>query len=504
MRRDGDDGVHGLLLAVGGVDDGLARVAAHGRLDGGRHGGVHLQRQVRDALEVRHQAAQRSGLVNLGQAGVHVQHLGARVRLADGLLHHVVVVAGAQGLLHAALARGVDALADDAHVPGRQAHQALRARDREVAAHVARGRGAAGKEVLLARDVLRRGAAAAADDRDAGVQHVAHGLAVLRGLDVVQRGAVLHVGKAGVCLRHDRHAGPRQHAPDERRHVLGAKRAVDAHDVGAKRAQGLRRDLRRGAQEGAAVLVEGHGAKYGQVGALLCREHRRFGLREVRHGLDDEEVRARGVRRAHLLRKQLVRVVERQRAHGLEERPRGADVRGDVARAGGLCAGDGCREDLFHRGRVAELGCARAKGVCGDDLRARLHVCLVDLRDLLRVGEAQELWHLAGRKAARLQLRAHGAVEQQEVLAREHAAQVVVLHAKGTAVVRAKVLAGVDGAHALAGGRLGGCVSHGRSFLWWREGCRTRGRSSPRSLRAWRAAGCRTCPRRPSRSWWGS
>ena len=509
VRRYGDDGVHGLLLAVGGVDDGLARVAADGRLDGGRHGGVHLQRQVRDALEVRHQAAQRRGLVYLGQAGVHVQHLRAGVRLADGLLHHVVVVAGAQGLLHAALARGVDALADDAHVSGRQAHQALRACDREVAAHVARGGGAAGKEVPLARDVCRRGAAAAAHHRDAGVQHVTHGLAVLRGLDVVERDAVLHVGKAGVCLRHHRHAGPRQHAAHQRRHVLGAKRAVDAHDVGAERAEGLRRDLRRGAQEGAAVLVEGHGAEYGQVGALLCREHGRFGLCEVRHGLDDEQVRARGVGRAHLLRKQLVRVVERQRAHGFEERAGGADVRGDVARAGGLCAGDGGREDLLHRGRVPQLGCARAKGVGGDDLGARLHVRLVDLGYLPRVGEAQKLWHLAGRKAARLQLRAHGAVEQQEVLPREHAAQVVVLDAQGAVVVRAKVLAGVDGAHALAdgpagGGRLGGCVSHGRSFPWWRGGCRTRGRSSPRSLRAWRAAARRTCPLRPSRSWWGS
>ena len=260
-------------------------------------------------------------------------------------------------------------------------------------------------------------------------------------------------------------------------------------------------------------VLGGSKRKYGNIGDVIVASVRKSAPGgQVKKGEVVKAVivrSARGVRRAHLLRKQLVRVVERQRAHGLQEGPRGAYVRGDVARTGGLCAGDGRREDLFHRGRVPELGCARAKGVCGDDLGARLHVRLVDLGYLLRVGEAQELGHLAGRKAARLQLRAHGAVEQQEVLAREHAAQVVVLHAQGAAVVRAKVLAGVDGAHALAGGpagdgRLGGCVSHGRSFLWRRGGCRTRGRSSPRSLRAWRAAARRTCPRRPSRSWWGS
>ena len=45
----------------------------------------------------------------------------------------------------------------------------------------------------------------------------------------------------------------------------------------------------------------------------------------------------------------------------------------------------------------------------------------MNLGDLAGVGKAQKLRQLAGGKAARLQLRAHGAVEHKEVLSVEDA-----------------------------------------------------------------------------------
>ena len=54
----------------------------------------------------------------------------------------------------------------------------------------------------------------------------------------------------------------------------------------------------------------------------------------------------------------------------------------------------------------------------------------MNLGDLAGVGKAQKLRQLAGGKAARLQLRAHGAVEHKEVLSVEDALQIVVGHAQ--------------------------------------------------------------------------
>ena len=87
------DLIHDLLLAVNRVDDGLAGVSAHGGLDGSGVGGVDLQRQERGALELFGCLLDDLDLVDLGQAHVDVQDVGALFLLADALAYDVVQVA---------------------------------------------------------------------------------------------------------------------------------------------------------------------------------------------------------------------------------------------------------------------------------------------------------------------------------------------------------------------------------------------------------------------------
>ncbi len=389
MLGHGQDLGQDLVLAVGRVDKGLTGIAAHGRLDDLRICRVDLQRQRGHALQLGHKLNHGGALVDLGQAHVNVQDLRAGVGLRDGLAHDVVVVALAQGLLHLLLARGVDALANDAHLAHLQSADALGAGHAEPVARGRLARFAIGEKGALARDVGGRGAAAAAHDGDAQVEHLGHGLAVLGHMDVEDRLAVHNARQARVCLDHHGALCPGNHALYQRQEVVGAQRAVDAHGVGAHRREGHRGHLGRGAQEGAAVLGKGHGHKDGQVGVLLHGEKCGLGLGQVGHGLDDKEVGARRGGRLGLLGKEVVGVVEGQGAHGLQELAGGADVCGHVAGARLARAGDGGLEDLLDRGGVAQLVAVGAKGVGGGDVCAGGHVGGVDVGDLCGVGEAQ-------------------------------------------------------------------------------------------------------------------
>ena len=340
------------------------------------------------------------------------------------------MVALAQGLLHLLLARGVDALANDANLAHLQSADALGTGHAEPVARRGLARLAVGEKGALARDVCGRGAAAATHDRDAQVKHLGHGLAVLGRMDVEDRLAVHDARQARVGLDHHGALGPGNHALYQRQEVVGAQRAVDAHGIGAHRREGDRGHLGRGAQEGAAVLGKGHGHKDGQIGVLLHGEKGGLGLGQVCHGLDDKEIGAGRGCRARLAGKELVGVVEGQGTHGLQELAGGANVGGHVANARLACAGNSGLEDLFDRGGVAEFLGIGAKGVSGGDVCAGGHVGGVDVGNLCRVGEAQKLGKLAGGQAALLQLGAHAAVEDQKLLAVQNALQVVVLHAQ--------------------------------------------------------------------------
>ena len=390
-------------------------------------GGVDLQRQRGHAQELVDEAAHDRALVDLGQAGVDVQDLGARALLGDGLGDHVVVVAAAQRLLHLLLARGVDALADDAHLARSERRHALWAADGEAVGQGAADGGATGEQRALGGDVPRGRTAAAAEDGDARIQHGDDRGRKLVGAYVIDRDAVLDMRQPGVCLHHERAAGPVGHARHERGHLRGAERAVDAHRRGAERGQREGGDLRRGAQEGASVLLEGHRDEGGEARVLTRGEQGRLGLREVRHGLYDKEVRPGRLCGTHLPGEELVGVVEGERAHGRKELTRRPQVSRHVAGARGAGAGHGRRKDLLHRGGVTELGRVGAEGVGGHHVGTGRDVGGVHVRHHLRVREAQELGQLPGGEPARLELRAHGAVDEQKRVAVEGGGKQVLL-----------------------------------------------------------------------------
>ena len=339
------------------------------------------------------------------------------------------MIARAQRLLHQALACGVDAFTNDAHLAVIKRADLLCARHGKAVAHAALRGDASGEKLVLAGYVLGSGSAAAANHGDACIEHARHRLRVLLWPHVVGGHAIHHVRQTGVGLRHHGTGCPREHPLDERRHGRRAKAAVDSHDI---RTQGGERDrsgLGRGAQERAAVLPKGHGHKRRQVGVLAHGEKRRLGLGQVGHGLDHKEVRSGGIGSTHLLGKEVICVVKGKRAHGLEKLARGTKVRCHIAGTGIARTGHRRREDLAHARSATKLGRIGAKGVGGHDLGSGSDVGSVHLADLVGVGQAEQLRQLSGRKPTGLQLRAHGTVKEQELLSTQNGSEVLVTHA---------------------------------------------------------------------------
>ena len=256
-------------------------------------------------------------LVDLGQAHIDVQDVGALFLLADALAHDVVQVAVAQGLLKALFAGGVDTLADDGDlvaVAGK-VHDRLGARDRHAGLAAAR----TGRVVIDKRaqrcHVRRRGAAAAAHDAHAVGDHAGDGLGVFGGLDIKDGVAVVvHMGESCIGLYHNGLVGNGEHTRGESSELGRSLAAVDAQNVGSN---GIERDggnLGTRAQEGATVFLKGHGGKDGQVGVLAAGEDGRLDLGKVGHGLDNKEVHARGDAGAHFLGKEVVGLVKAEGA----------------------------------------------------------------------------------------------------------------------------------------------------------------------------------------------
>ena len=427
MRGDGQHGLERLGLAVHGVDEGLACIAAHGAAHGLGVGGVDLQRQVAHGLDALHDLHEHARLIELRQAHVDIERIGTEFGLVESLAHCVVEIARTQGLLEALLARGIDALADDVGVGLACLHDqrllcAAHGKGMRVAA--LRGhRGARAHERTDAGNVVGRGATAAAHNGGARVEQCLGCMRVGLGVDVVEGAAVLDARQARVCLHHEGHAGKGRHAREQGRKRVGAQRAVDAHGLHAQRRQRHGADLGTRAQEGAAVLTERHGRHHGQLGTLKAGKHRRLGLKQVGHGLDNEEVGAGSPGGKRLLGKEVVRLVEVHGAQGLEQSADGTDVGSHVAGARLARARDSGREHVLHAGGVAQLVGVGAERVGRDDVGARLHIGAMDGRDGLGMREVKQLGQLAGLEARLLQHGAHRPVEHEELFAGKSAAQ---------------------------------------------------------------------------------
>ena len=333
-------------LEVDRVDDRAARDLLERGLDHVGLGRVDLdRRRLGQGDPLDHLAHLLVLVLALGQRHAHVEHVGAAGDLVLGDRHQAVVVVGEQQLLGLARALRVDALADE-----RRARVLDERRRGDHAADVeAASLGAlAGlvvRDALGDRlDVVRRGPAAAADDRDAvALDELAEHVRERLGLLGEDRLAVRALERqAGVRDAVDRDGRVLAEEADRVAHVLGAGRAVQPDHVDVER-------LERG-QHGADVGAEQHLAALGQqrhaaldrqrpvleLERLAGAEDRGLDLEDVLRGLDDDQVGAALDEPARLLGEDLDELgegdlTERRVVAGGEE-PGRADRAGDEPR----------------------------------------------------------------------------------------------------------------------------------------------------------------------------
>ena len=360
------------------------------------------------------------------------------------------------------LPRRVDALADDgdARLALGQRHHLLRRGHRERGAIEGIGDGGRGEILRLASlaqddtgggrldcgkgagvekgaeggDVGWGGATAAADNGSAGVQDRFHGPGKLVGSHIEDRFAVLDARQSGVALGHDEGAVVRRKLFHERRQLHGPQRAVEPHGRGAQSRQRRGGDGRRRAEEGPAVLAEGHGGEHRQRRAFHRSEHGSLGFQQVGHGFHDDEIAARRLGGAGLFGEDIEGLVEGEGAQRLEQGAGRSDVAGHERRSGRPRVGRSRRVHLGHRGIGArELQAVGAEGVGGDAVGAGFHVLALDGHDGLRMREVQQVRHLVdGMEASGLNKRAHAAVEQQVGAPGQSLGQAVVGHGELT------------------------------------------------------------------------
>ena len=195
--------------------------------------------------------------------------------------------------------------------------------------------------------------------------------------------------------------------------------------MSTERGQHRGRHLRLSAEEGASVLLEGHRDEDRQRRVLLAGEHGSLGLAQVCDGLDEQQVATSGLGGDRLLGKELVGLLEGKLAHRLQKRTRGADVTGNVARAGSAGARSRGGKDLCDSCAALKLAAVGAKGVGGDDLRTCIDVLAVDGGDVIWVRDVEQVGDHAGLGQARsLHHRAHRPVEDEELLTAQHRLEV--------------------------------------------------------------------------------
>ncbi len=400
-------------------------------------------------------------LRGVDQALVHVDvdDLGAVLDLVARHLQRRRVVAGGDQLAEPSGAGDVGALAD--------IHEGnfLRQRERLEPGepHQRLDLGHLARWVLRHRlrdgaDMLGRGAAAAADDVD---QPLARELVDLRRHEL--RTFVVGtegVRQAGVGIGAGEGVGDLGDLGEVRAHRLRTESAVQAHGKWPRMADRVPEPGRGLAGEGAAREVgDGAGdhqrqAQSGLGKDLLGREDRRFGVQRVEDRLYKDKVGAAVHQPADLPAIGGPQVVERHGTVAGIVHVRG-DRRGAVGGPQrtrheaapavlGLGAAAGVAnqlgaasveviDPLLHR--VVGLGNdGRGEGVGLDDVGARDGVAVVDLLDRLRLGEDQEVVvallrvvvdrtgpvsrEVVLRESEPLNLRPHGAVEDQDALPR--------------------------------------------------------------------------------------
>ena len=438
------------VLQVGGVEHRPPPDPLQAGLEHGRLGGVQHQRHRGLGGEALGDLVHVGGAVAADVVDADVEHGGPFLHLVLGHLYAGVPVAGQHGLTELLGAVGVGALADHDQVGRRGSGGVVlgggeddggvdRAQAR-LEGRGALGPGCGGDHLGELADVLRSGAAAAADHFDAELLDEP----ALVGDEVLGGQVVVHV-----AVDHRREPGVRQHGdgdarvlgevPDVLAHLLGSRRAVDADHVGVHGVEGDQRGADLGARQHAAGQLDRDlGLDRDGAADLLHRGpapvHGRLDAEQVELGLDQEQVDAPLEQAAGLFGDLVAKLGVADLAERREPgaRPdRAGDEPGPLGSGVpvGDLAGQGCGHPVELDGAIAEpvlaeRGPHAPERVGLDDLGAGLEVLGVHTGDQLRTGLDQDLGAaLELRRAVVLhgqvlflQPRPRGAVEDDDVV----------------------------------------------------------------------------------------
>ncbi len=429
-------------LEVDAVDDRAAGDLVERLLDHVGLRGVDLDRGrlgERDLLD--HLAHLLVLVLALGERDADVEHVRAALDLVLGDLEQAVVVVGEEQLLGLAGALRVDALADQ-----RRARLLDQGRGGDHRAHV-RGPGlgpggaVAALDALGERvDVIRRGAAAAADDvHPVALDELAeHGRDLLRRLREDRLAVRALVGDAGVGDAVDRRGRVLAEEADGVAHVLRAGGAVEADHVDLQRLERGESGADVGAQQHLAAVGEeadrglDRGGAAGDLERLAGAEDRGLDLEDVLRGLDDDQVGAALEQALGLLGEDGDQLAEPDLAEagvlGRREVAGGADRAGHEAVLADRLARDlgGLAVDLervLAEAPLVELDAAGLERVGLHDLGAGIDHRRVDALDDVGAIEHERLVAAAGklvvlleREVELLERGAHPAVEDDDVV----------------------------------------------------------------------------------------
>ena len=268
-------------------------------------------------------------------------------------------------------------------------------------------------------DMVRRRAAAAAQDRGARFQQGQHISAeLLRAHIVYGLSFPVQGRKPRVGLRNERHRGHLRHLPDHRRHLVRSGGTVRADSVRAQAGKDQRGGRGVGAEQTPAVRLEGHGHHDGQLRTgLLGGDQRRSGLLQAHHGLHHEQIRTGLCQTADLL---FINVDQFFKIHSADggqllaghrqvprhQRPVSHGPAGDLHQRTVQLPNAVLQAELLQLDPVGGKG----RGV--DDLRPRVRVFSLETLQHLRMLRDPELRAHARRHPALLEIGACGAVQK--------------------------------------------------------------------------------------------
>ena len=195
-------------------------------------------------------------------------------------------------------------------------------------------------------------------------------------------------GEAGIGINNNRKAADLGEPLDDGDHLLRSHAAVDAQSVHVKAFQ--ERDCRIHSSSGQelSLVIKGDRDADRKIAVLLGCQHSGLGLVAVRHGLDQDQVRAGTAPAAHYLCEQFHRLLKGKVPQRLEKFPRRTDVQRHIGvlpacpAPGFLRQFNSCRDDLLEILRELERVCPEC--ICIENIAARAQITAVQVNNVFR------------------------------------------------------------------------------------------------------------------------